>query len=102
MILLNYQESTTEKFFENARDNLSFLGWGGGKKMIVLKYQDSTTDKFFERARGNLFFFGGDNTKKRKWGFGGSRVKIFSKFLMSQIDMNNIFPGCSHILWNKI
>ena len=26
MIVLNYQESTTEKFFENARDNLSFFG----------------------------------------------------------------------------
>ena len=29
MIVLKYQESTTEKFFENARDNLSFWGWGG-------------------------------------------------------------------------
>ena len=72
MIVIKYQESTTEKFFENARDNLSFWGVGGAKK------------------------------SKKKWGFGGSRVKIFSKFLMSQIDMNNIFPGCSHILWNKI
>ena len=32
MIVLKYQESTTEKFFENARDNLSFLGVGGANK----------------------------------------------------------------------
>ena len=31
MIVLKYQESTTEKFFENARDNLFFWGWGGKK-----------------------------------------------------------------------
>ena len=32
MIVLKYQESTTEKFFENARDNLSFWGVGGNQK----------------------------------------------------------------------
>ena len=32
MIVLKYQESTTEKFFENARDNLSFWGVGGANK----------------------------------------------------------------------
>ena len=29
MIVLKYQESTTEKFFENARDNQSFWRAGG-------------------------------------------------------------------------
>ena len=29
MIVLKYQDSTTEKIFENARRNLSFWGWGG-------------------------------------------------------------------------
>ena len=34
MIVLKYQDSTTEKFFEHARRNLSFWGWmGGGKKL---------------------------------------------------------------------
>ena len=31
MIVLKYQESTTEKFFENAAENLSFWGGRGGK-----------------------------------------------------------------------
>jgi len=32
MIVLKYQDSTTEKFFENARRNLSFWGWMGGQQ----------------------------------------------------------------------
>ena len=32
MIVLKYQESTTEKFFENAWTNLFFWGGGGPKK----------------------------------------------------------------------
>ena len=32
MIVLKYQESTTEQIFENDRDNLSFWGGGGTKK----------------------------------------------------------------------
>ena len=61
--------------------------------MIVLKYQESTTEQFFENARDNLSFWGVGGTKnqKKKWGFGGSRVKNFSKFVESQIDINNIF-----------
>ena len=96
-----YERSPFEKHVWFSRIYLCFNNF---KNMIVLKYQESTTEKFFENASDNLSFLGGGGqTKwKKKWVFGGSRVKNFSKFFESQIDMNHIFPGCSHILWNKI
>ena len=52
MIVLKYQESTTEKFFENARDNLSFWGWGGktfSKKIGVWWDSPNLYFMFFDR-----------------------------------------------------
>ena len=63
--------------------------------MIVLKYQESTTEKFFENDRIYQGFWGGRGAKKiqKKYVSGGSGIKKFSNFLMSQIDIDNIFPG---------
>ena len=52
MIVLKYQESTTEKFFENARDNLSFWGVGGetfSKKIGVWWDSPNLYFMFFDR-----------------------------------------------------
>ena len=49
----------------------------------------------FKNDRIYQGFLGGRGGKnfQKKYVFGGSRIKKFSKFLMSQIDIDNMFPG---------
>ena len=61
MIVLKYQESTTEKFFENAWTNLSFWGWGGGNRYVegeprifgYLMLDDALGYPYFRLFNGN-------------------------------------------------
>ena len=63
MIVLKYQESTTEQIFENAQENL--FCWGG---------------------------VGGATKIQKKRCLVGPELRIFGIF-ESPIDINNIFPG---------